>query len=256
MKTYILIIMFVVISVLPGLRPSAVPAESTDAEIQAELQAAATPSLPPSLDLSVGERISSNKADSEGGAIYFSDFESDNGGMTGTLDWEWGVYNWVGDGCYNDNNVPPPSAHSGTRMWGTKLNTCYSDLGNNSDYSTCVNANKNDDSTLSFTVDLTEIDGAQLIWWEWYDVFGQWDWTEVYANDVTVFQKCGISYVAPTSWVKQVVDLTPFAGGIVTIEFHLMASTVVNFSGWFIDDVEVREVKKAMPFVPLLLLGD
>jgi hypothetical protein len=141
-------------------------------------------------------------------------------------------------------------------MWGTKLNTCYSDLGNNSDYHSCVNQNISDDSILSFTVDLTGIAGAQLIWWEWYDVFGEFDWAEVYASDVVVFQKCGIEWIAPTAWVKQVVDLTPFAGGPVTIEFHMMASSVVNRSGWFIDDVEVRETKPAMPFVPLLLLND
>jgi hypothetical protein len=206
--------------------------------------------------MSDGKDISSSKTDTGGAVIYSSDFESDNGGMSGTLDWEWGVYSWVGDGCYNDKNVPPPSAHSGSRMWGTKVNTCYSNLGNNSNYSSCVNQNQNDDSILSFTVDLTDISGAQLIWWEWYDVYGKFDWAEVYANDVVVFQKCGIDWVAPTSWVKQVVDLTPFAGGNVTIEFHMMASSVVNYSGWFIDDVEVREAKPAMPFVPLLLLNN
>jgi hypothetical protein len=36
----------------------------------------------------------------------------------------------------------------------------------------------------------------------------------------------------------------------------MMASSVVNYSGWFIDDVEVREAKPAMPFVPLLLLNN
>jgi len=256
MKIYGVIVMFVVMWALTGLSHSKVLAESTDAEIRAELQAAETSSSKPSLDLSDDGGSSSSKAVSGGAVIYFSDFESDNGGMTGTLDWEWGVYSWVGDNCYNENNVPPPSAHSGTGMWGTKLNQCYSDLGNNSGFDTCVNGNTDDDSILSFTVDLTEIAGAQLIWWEWYDLYGTWDWAEVYANDEVVFQKCGVGWVAPTSWVKQVVDLTPFAGGVVTIEFHMMASSVVNFSGWFIDDVEVREAKKAMPGVPLLLLGD
>jgi len=255
MKAYILIATFIMMSVFPGLQPSAVPTEYTNAEIQAELQAAAAPS-PPSLDLSDREWISSTKAASGGDVIYFSDFESDNGGMTGTLDWEWGAYSWVGDGCHGTSHVQPPAAHSGTRMWGTILNTCYSNLGNNNGYDTCVNGSKNDDSILSFTVDLTEIERAQLIWWEWNDLFGPWDWAEVYANDVVVFQKCGISWVAPTSWVKQVVDLSPFTGGSVTIEFHMMASTVVNYSGWYIDDVEVREAQKAMPGVPLLLLGD
>ena len=28
--------------------------------------------------------------------VFFSDFESDNGGGVGTLDWEWGTYAWAG----------------------------------------------------------------------------------------------------------------------------------------------------------------
>jgi len=33
--------------------------------------------------------------------------------------------------------------------------------------------------------------------------------------------------------------LTPFVGGPAIIEFHMMASTVVNRAGWFIDDVTI-----------------
>ena len=174
------------------------------------------------------------------GISYLWDFEADNGGFTGTLDWEWGTYAWIGATCFGTNN-PPPSAHSGGSMWGTVLNDCYANRGNNSGYNTCINDNPTDDSILSFTLDLTGVTGqVELSWWEWYDLFMDWDWAEVYVNGEVVFHHCGGGYVVPTEWQQQVVDLTPYTGGLATIEFHMMASTVVNYAGWYIDDVMIR----------------
>ena len=53
------------------------------------------------------------------------------------------------------------------------------------------------------------------------------------------FEHCGGSYITPTDWVQQCVDLSAQAGTIVDVEFHMMASTVVNYAGWSIDDLEV-----------------
>ena len=169
--------------------------------------------------------------------VYFSDFEANNGGLVGTLDWEWGTYAWVGSNC--GGGTEPPGPHSGTSMWGTVLNNCYNNLGNNAGYATCTNSNPADDSILTLSVDLTGLPDATLSWWEWYDLFSNWDWAEVYANGTRVFPHCESSYTAPTAWVQQTVNLTPFVGGVVTIEFHMMASTVVNYSGWYLDDVSV-----------------
>ncbi len=188
-------------------------------------------------------------------ALHFWNFEADNGGFAGSLDWEWGAYTWTGGTC-DSANYPPPAAHSGVGMWGTVLNSCYNNLGNNTGYSTCVNGNPTDDSILTFTVDLTGITApVELSWWEWYDLFMDWDWAQVYANGDVVFQHCGGGFVAPTEWARQAVDLTPYAGGPVTIEFHMMASTVVNHAGWYIDDVMVRATldawKEAPPFAEI-----
>ncbi|HPQ38900.1 MAG TPA: hypothetical protein PLV45_00875 [bacterium] len=171
--------------------------------------------------------------------VYFSDFEADDGGLVGTLDWEWGDYAWVGGSCYGTSHVQPPAPYSGNRMWGTVLNDCYSDLGNNSGYDTCVNGNPADDSILSFDVDLTGYADGTLEFYEWFDLFLNWDWGEIYANGTVVFQHCGGGHVPPSAWQLQTIDLTPFAGGLVTIEFHMMASAVVNYSGWYIDDLRV-----------------
>ena len=70
-------------------------------------------------------------------------------------------------------------------------------------------------------------------------MFSYFDWTEVRINGTSASTYCPSSYVAPTAWVLQSIDLTPYVGGSVTIEWHFMASTIVNYAGWYIDDVLV-----------------
>jgi len=204
------------------------PGDEAAAEIAAQAAWDASPvfASPPPADPRAPEAI-----------IYSSSFDADNGGLTGSLDWEWGaVYAWTGAGC-DSTNYPPPAAHSGTGMWGTVLNGCYANLGNNAGYDSCANSNPADDSILTLTVDLTDYTDATLSWWEWYDLFSNWDWAEVYANGSPVFQHCEGSFTAPTAWVQQTANLTPFVGGTVTLEFHMMASSVVNHAGWYLDDL-------------------
>jgi hypothetical protein len=187
--------------------------------------------------------------------IYFSDFEADDGGLTGSRDWEWGEFTWTGVGCESDN-FPPAFAYSGTQMWGTVLNTCYNNLGNNSGYDSCLNSAPGDDSILSFTVDLTGFTDASLSWWEWFDLFMPWDWIEVYANGEVVFQHCGGTFVQPTTWEQQTVDLTPYVGGPVAIEFHMLASTVVNHAGWYIDNLLVASSNPQFAVTPTQLQAE
>jgi hypothetical protein len=169
--------------------------------------------------------------------FFAEDFDTDDGGLVGTRDWQWtDAYAWAGT-C--STSAPPPAAHSGGGMWGTVVNGCYNNLGNNSGYDTCNNSAPGDDSILSFQVDLTTTGSAQLCWWEWPDLYLPWDWGQVYANGDVVFEHCGGSYAAPTQWEQQCVDLANYAGQVVDIEFHMMASTVVERAGWYIDDLEV-----------------
>ena len=100
--------------------------------------------------------------------VFFSDFEADNGGGVGTLDWEWGTYAWAGT-C--STSFPPAAPYSGTNMWATVLNECYSNLGNNSGYSSsgaCANTNTADDSILAFKkiIDNLKVSIAALGWIE------------------------------------------------------------------------------------------
>ncbi|MBN1295133.1 hypothetical protein JXA80_00035 [bacterium] len=181
--------------------------------------------------------------------VFFENFEADDGGLIGTLDWEWGDYAWTGTLC-DSANYPPPAAFSGNRMWGTVLNDCYVNRGNNTGYNTCVNGNTADDSILTFTVDLTGYTDGTLTFYEWFDVFLTWDWVEVYVNGTVVFQHCGTSFSQPTAWVLQTIDLTPYAGGPVTVAFHLMTSTVINHAGWYLDDIRISTTGSAPTATP------
>jgi len=168
------------------------------------------------------------------------DFEGNDGGFTPTLDWEWGTYSWTGG---EPQCVPPPSAHSGTNMWGTVLNTNYNNLSAN--------------NTLTFTIDLTDpsILNGTLSWWDWYDVFEGWDHGEVYINGVMVLDRePSGTYNPPTGWTAQNVDLAPFVGGIATVVFAMWSTAVVSRAGWYIDDVEVS-VTRPGPASPWITAG-
>ncbi|OGL41723.1 MAG: hypothetical protein A2161_02550 [Candidatus Schekmanbacteria bacterium RBG_13_48_7] len=90
-----------------------------------------------------------------------------------------------------------------------------------------------------------------MSWWEWFDLFTEFDWAEIYVNDIVVFQHCESGYTAPTAWVKQTIDLRPYTGGLANIEFHMMATTVVNYSGWYIDDLEIYNLDPTPTSTPI-----
>ena len=39
------------------------------------------------------------------------------------------------------------------------------------------------------------------------------------------------------------MDISAYVGGVATIEFHMMSSSVVERSGWFIDDLLVLDIQ-------------
>ncbi len=170
----------------------------------------------------------------------FYDFEADDGGFTGTVDWEWGTnYSWVGAAC-DGVSYPPPGAFSGVGMWATVLNDCHANTGTF--------------SNLSFSADLTGQSSAILQWWDWYDVFEPFDYGEVYVNNTLVYDRA-TSYVIPTEWEMHEVDLTPFVGDVIDIEFRMFATTVINRAGWYIDDVLVGE-HSCVPQAGSLVVGN
>lgn len=173
-------------------------------------------------------------------APFTLDFEQSSGGLSGTKDWEWGKIAFqAGANCSGSTPDPPTAGHSGTGMWGTKLNDCYSPLGNAD--SSCSNVDTTDDSILTLKFKLPQsFTTANLTYWEWADYFLSYDWTEVYVNGQVAVQHCSGS--ATAAWTKRVINLDSLIGTTVTVEFHFMATTVVQYAGWYIDDVTVSQL--------------
>jgi hypothetical protein len=177
--------------------------------------------------------------------LFAFDFEASNGGLTGTLDWEWGLLKFVsGTNCGGYSEKPPSACHSGTHCWGTKLNDCYSPLGNNGGSGPPCNATSPNGAsilTAKFTIP-ADYKAAKLTFWDWEDINNSYDWAEVRANNTVLWQICAASYTAPTAWVKRTLDLKAYIGQAVTLTFHFYASSVVNLAGWYIDDLSLGEV--------------
>ena len=184
----------------------------------------------------------------------YDDFENDDGGWIPTAswdpvgDWEWtntyNVANFV-DSYGSTSVIPPPTCYSGTGMWGTKINTNYTNSGG-SNY-------------LSKTFNLAGINNPELRFWSWENVFGDFDYCQVKVNGTLVW---GPSWdYTNTQWRERVIDLSSFAGqSNVVITLEMFATTVVNYAGWYIDDVYVgpaldRAVASAPALAPVWMNG-
>lgn len=162
--------------------------------------------------------------------FYFSDFEADDGGWTGTgsAPWEWGqVVTGVLENCDNNPEDEPAGAFSGVNAWATNLNGCYTNSGS--------------ESLMSQTFDFSSLPAPiQLSWWNWYEIFVPFDMAELIVNGgAPLFE---VSTTTPTgTYVQESADLSAFAGNAaVTIDFRLFATTVVNRAGWYVEDVLIE----------------
>lgn len=173
--------------------------------------------------------------------IYHADFEKNNGSLKAWGDWQWGQLAFKpGPNCDSPSTMaPPPKAYGGKGLWGTRLNDCHSPANNTS--SGCKNSNPKDDSILRLGVMLPKgYKKATMTYMEWADFFKDFDWAELRINNKVALQNCSGGHKKPTAWVKRTVDLTPYIGQWVGIEFHFMASSVVNLSGWYIDQLTIK----------------
>lgn len=161
--------------------------------------------------------------------LFQSDFETDNGGFieSGGGDWEYGVIPEVIAGANCGSAFSSPGgAYSGTHGWATILNDCYQNLGT--------------ESATGFTVDLSDPEpvSAKLVFAQWFEVFVNFDYLQVFANGAEVYRNDTTE--DSNTWLPREVDLTSYLGqSAVAINFSLHASTVVNRAGWYIDDVGV-----------------
>ncbi len=171
-----------------------------------------------------------------GGALNTDDFEIDNGGWVPTSNWtnpvgDWGwsnaynVSNYIPSGDYISSQVPPTAAHSGTGLWGTNVFGPYTNSGGF--------------NYLTKTFNLSGVTGATLRFWSWNNLFGNFDYAQVKVNGTVVYGPTTTSGSNP-SWQEISVSLAAYDNNpSVVISFEMYATTVVNYAGWYIDDVYV-----------------
>ena len=152
----------------------------------------------------------------------FFDFESNDGGWVPTADWDP-----VGDWEYTDSydvinyvgsHTPPPNAYSGDGLWGTVIYDDYTNAGGT--------------NYLSQTFDWSGVApaDARLSFYEWVDIFGSFDYGQVFVNGV---QEYYVDTYNPTAWQYVDLDLSAYAGlSSVEIEFALYTTTVVEYAGF------------------------
>jgi hypothetical protein len=185
----------------------------------------------------------------------YDDFEMNDGGWIPTADWDpVGDFQWTDSYDFNDwtntgstgtNVNPPPNAYSGTGMWGTVINTNYTNAGGF--------------SFLTKEISLAGVSNAEMRFWSWENSFGSWDYCQVAINGTVVW---GPSWqYTGTVWTERVIDLSAYDGqSNLEVEFQFYATSTVNYAGWYIDDVyigpaQTRAITSAPPVMPDYLLG-
>src|SRR5690606_36602295 len=138
----------------------------------------------------------------------FFDFEGDDGDWEPTDDWDYtddyDVSNFVATESEH-NTVRPPTAYSGTGMWGTNMYTNYSHSASFSYLSNAFDISPLSDDTMRF------------ISWEY--VFGDWDYCQVSANGTVVWGPSWDS--ANPLGQERIIDLSAYDGmSEVTISFE------------------------------------
>jgi hypothetical protein len=175
--------------------------------------------------------------------LYFNDFEADDGGWveSGFGEWERGsIITGVHEFCDTSPRPEPDGPISGANVFATNLDGCYQNSGAT--------------SSLSQTFDLSAIPAPiQLSWWNWHEVFGTFDVIRVNINDTTLWEDT--SSGATPDWLEEFVDLSPYAGNAaVEVEYELDATTVVNRSGWYLDDLAITYCAAPPPSAPSIAL--
>ncbi|MFA4948932.1 MAG: FlgD immunoglobulin-like domain containing protein [Candidatus Krumholzibacteriia bacterium] len=179
---------------------------------------------------------------------YAWDFEGTNGGFTAAgPDWEWGV-----------PTTGPGSAHSGTKLWATKLGGSYSQSSNS----------KLDLPPLKVPASQPY---ATLTFWQWYNIEGSYDggnvkistdggatWTlltpDIGYNGTSRSTTAGIPlepiFTGPATgnfWHKVTFNLTSYKGQTVVTRLHFGSDPSVALLGWYVDDVMVAGCQDTDP---------
>ncbi len=126
----------------------------------------------------------------------------------------------------------------------------------------CWWSNRGDsvDTMLTREIDLSALDAATLEFWAWFDIEEGWDYAYVQASgdggrtwdllegdhtttDDPVGNSYGPGYTGSSAgWIRERVDLKPYAGGKVLVRFEYVTDDAVYLDGLLIDDLGVPEL--------------
>lgn len=126
----------------------------------------------------------------------------------------------------------------------------------------CWWGNRDDgiNSTLTRTLDLTDVDEATLRFWMWHHIEESWDhgyvavstddgatWAALAGRhtrtDDPMSVTLGPAYTGRTErWTPETIDLSPYAGQEIMLRFEYVTDESVNTTGWCVDDIEVPEI--------------
>ncbi|MCK9584231.1 MAG: carboxypeptidase regulatory-like domain-containing protein [Candidatus Cloacimonetes bacterium] len=177
------------------------------------------------------------------GNFHFFDFELDNGGWVASSNWTGtGLPNypngdWQWNNTYDVTNydpsgstyaqVPPQTAYSGTGMIGTNIYGPYANC-----------AVSGERSFLRQSFDLSVFSDPVLSFWHHMDGYNTWDYGQILVNGTEVWGTSAEAVFMP--WQELTIDLSAYEGLTeAEISFEWVSTTVVNYAGWYIDDIYI-----------------
>lgn len=121
------------------------------------------------------------------------------------------------------------------------------------------------DMTLTGRFDLSGLSEATLTFQHWYDIEENWDYAYVTAstdggNSWQLLESAGMTRDNPNdnsygpaftgvsgggdapNWVQESIDLTPFAGGELLVQFEYITDDATHAPGWAIDDIAIPQL--------------
>lgn len=123
-------------------------------------------------------------------------------------------------------------------------------------------------TTLTRAFDLTRVRQATLQFWTWYDIERNYDyayvvvstdggktWNTLQGKTTTTDNPNGANYghaftgrsgaqekTEPARWIREEMDLTPYAGKTILLRFEYITDDAYNAPGWAIDDIAIPEI--------------
>ncbi|MFH0736010.1 MAG: S8 family serine peptidase [bacterium] len=177
--------------------------------------------------------------------IYSNNFDSNNGDLTGNNDWQWGT-----------TTSPYPTAHSGSKLWGTKLISNYTQGALL--------------STLETPAMQVVDNNAAVTFWHWYSVESDYDGCNVKISvnggPFTLITPVGgypgtistsydnplagqAAYVNDAIWSLAQFNLNGIvaSGNSIKLRFEFGSDLSIVDKGWYIDDLAFTGVGMIVP---------